>query len=238
MGNLDLWLRVSTPDAQHLKQFDNGKFKGTAIRPAYLVRSATEQFGPVGIGWGFRVEDERYVQAGPVLLHVVRVLLWYVLDGKRGEVSQYGQTVLVSKNGHVDDEAPKKSLTDAVGKCLSLLGFAADIHMGLWDGDKYATGAGKQKPETKAPVQQKQSTAAMMRRFMDAADKCSNEAELDALMRDSAADREGLKSEHGAMLVAYADHRLREFGAAEFRGEEIEWITKTVEKLNALRGKK
>ncbi|MCY1179870.1 hypothetical protein D9M73_202890 [compost metagenome] len=36
-----------------------------------------------------------------------------------------------------DWEAAKKSLTDAIGKCLQPLGFAADIHMGLFDDAAY-----------------------------------------------------------------------------------------------------
>lgn len=234
MGNLDLWERVRTPDAAHLKPFDNGKFKGTAIRPAFLARSATEQFGPVGIGWGFDVVDERYVEAGPVLLHVVRVRLWYLLDGKRGEVVQYGQTVLVSKNGHVDDEAPKKSLTDAVGKCLSLLGFAADVHMGLWDGDKYTAEAPRHKPRTDEP-KKKQSTAELMRRFIDRADKCDSDDDLNTLLQRSSDDRAGLKLEHNQMLAEYAAHR-----SMQIRGivPDDPVILDAVAKLNALRGKK
>jgi hypothetical protein len=142
--------------------------------------------------------------------------------------------VLVSKNGHVDDEAPKKSLTDAVGKCLSLLGFAADVHMGLWDGDKYTAEAAKQKPETKAPAQQKQSTAALMRRFMDRADKCENDDDITMLLQRSYDDRKGLKAEHNQMLEYYAAHR-----SAVFNGiPSDDLILDAVSKLNALRGKK
>ena len=44
----------------------------------------------------------------------------------------------MSLNFH-DEEAPKKSITDAMTKCLSLLGFAAEIHLGLYDDNKYAS---------------------------------------------------------------------------------------------------
>ena len=36
-----------------------------------------------------------------------------------------------------EDEAPKKSLTDALKKCLSMLGFSADIYMGMYDDPSY-----------------------------------------------------------------------------------------------------
>lgn len=235
MGNLDLWERVRTPDPDHLKPFDNGKFKGTAIRPAYLARAATEQFGPVGVGWGFRVEDERYVEAGPVLLHVVRVLLWYKLGDTRGEVVQYGQTVLVSKNGHVDDEAPKKSLTDAVGKCLSLLGFAADVHMGLWDGAKYGADAPREKPEVAKP-KGGQGAAALMRRFMDAADKCEDVDAVNLLLERSLPDRKALRKEHNDLLELYAAGRVAIVGGHV--AYDPDDVNDAVKKLNKLRGKK
>lgn len=74
------------------------------------------------------------------MIHKVHARLWYVLDGVRGEVEQFGQTQIVGKNKngfYTDEEAPKKSLTDAMSKCLSLLGFSADIHLGLYDDNKY-----------------------------------------------------------------------------------------------------
>jgi hypothetical protein len=37
----------------------------------------------------------------------------------------------------VDEDAPKKSVTDALVKCASYLGFAGDIFSGMWDDSKY-----------------------------------------------------------------------------------------------------
>lgn len=152
MSNLDLWNAVEKTDPNRTKNFSRGGgFSGTATNATYLAKKATEMFGPCGIGWGLDVVDERYVQGAPIIgqngevlghdmIHVVRVKMWYERDGKRGEVIQYGQTQMVgrNKNGlYTDEEAPKKSLTDGMTKCLSLLGFAADIHLGLYDDNKY-----------------------------------------------------------------------------------------------------
>ena len=44
----------------------------------------------------------------------------------QGEVTHFGQTTFVGANKHglfTDEEAPKKSLTDATNKALSMLGF-------------------------------------------------------------------------------------------------------------------
>ena len=65
------------------------------------------------------------------VIHILKIKFWYVWQGQRGEIEHFGQTTFVGKNKngyYTDEEAPKKSLTDAISKCISLLGFAADVH--------------------------------------------------------------------------------------------------------------
>ena len=148
-----LWDAVQATDPKHTKSFDrSGGFSGTAINPTYQIRRATEKFGPVGIGWGYDIVDEKYVEGAPmgvnekgdvvsrVIVHTLRLELWYTLDGQRGSVRRSGATTFVGKNKHgayTDEEAQKKSETDALMKCLTMLGFSADVHMGLYDDCKY-----------------------------------------------------------------------------------------------------
>lgn len=148
---LDLWDAVCRTNPAYAKKFSRGGgFSGTATNGTYLVREATQQFGPYGIGWGIEILNEDYIEGAPIIIdgavvthekiHVLRIKLWYILDGVRGEVPHFGQTTFVGKNKHgpfTDEEAPKKSLTDAMSKALSMLGFAADIHLGLYDDNKY-----------------------------------------------------------------------------------------------------
>lgn len=161
--NLELWNAVRTPDPKRTKSFTRGGgFRGTAINATYLAQRATEIFGPIGKGWGIEVTDEKYVEGAPFeykglkgreVIHVLRVRLWYVLGGERYTVEQYGQTTFVGVNRRgpfTDEEAPKKSLTDGMLKCLSLLGFAADVHLGLFDDNKYVNDARKQFAEDDA----------------------------------------------------------------------------------------
>lgn len=141
-NTMAIWDRVCTTDAAYTKEFKRaGGFKGTATNATWLAREATRVFGPCGIGWGFTVADEKYREgANGTVVHVVLLKLWYVLDGKRGELEQFGQTTFVGKNQngtYTDEEAPKKSITDAMSKCLSLLGFASDVYLGFWDDSKY-----------------------------------------------------------------------------------------------------
>lgn len=147
MKHTVLWDQVEKTNPKYTKQFKKGGgFSGTAINPTWLTKRATEVFGPMGIGWGFERVDEQIVD-GPLLaenthekLHIFYGCLWYNWDGETGKVYQYGQTTLVGKNKFgtfMDEEAPKKSYTDALSKALSLLGFSTDVYLGLWDDNKY-----------------------------------------------------------------------------------------------------
>ena len=76
-----------------------------------------------------------------------------MLDGKRGELEQLGQTRAAYTTAKakflVDEDAPKKSVTDALVKCASYLGFAGDIFSGRWDDSKYVEQAGREWDERK-----------------------------------------------------------------------------------------
>ncbi|WP_428851060.1 hypothetical protein [Pseudomonas alabamensis] len=155
--NMRIWDQVGTTDPSATKNFTGmGGFRGTAIKPTYLMRKATEVFGPCGEGWGWTVLEDRFDEGGPLQaptkewpdaprinakLHTLKVQLWYLgKDGQKCTVEQYGHTPFVHlQQGKIitDWEAAKKSLTDAIGKCLQPLGFAADIHLGLFDDAAY-----------------------------------------------------------------------------------------------------
>lgn len=149
--DVSLWASVCETDPAFTKKFSRGGgFSGTATNATYLAKRATETFGPCGIGWGVEVENEEIMKGAPLLhsdevighelIHKVRIKLWYVYKGRGGEVHHFGQTTFVGKNKNgifTDEEAPKKSLTDAMSKALSLLGFASDVHLGLYDDNKY-----------------------------------------------------------------------------------------------------
>ena len=149
--NKELWNAVAVTNPNFVKSFTRGGgFSGTAINATYQAQKATETFGPCGIGWGIDILEERYQDGAPLIqdgtvvgkevIHVLRAKLWYVYQGKRGEVIHFGQTLFTGRNKDgffTDEEAPKKSLTDAMSKCLSLIGFSADVHLGLYDDSKY-----------------------------------------------------------------------------------------------------
>ncbi|MCG8609196.1 MAG: hypothetical protein MI864_01550 [Pseudomonadales bacterium] len=154
MDNLKIWSQVQKTDPECTKEFSGaGGYSGTSINATYMILQATKVFGPVGIGWGFDVVEDRVDEGAPLNLgvdnqpvinkktHTIVLNLWYLLDGKKGEIKNiYGHTPFVYKNKYgiqSDDEAPKKSLTDAIKKALSMLGFSADVFMGQYDDVHY-----------------------------------------------------------------------------------------------------
>lgn len=143
--NKALWKRAFMTDPRAVKPITGKQYKGNSPKPYWIVERLTDEFGPCGIGWGFTILSERMERLTETdVLHVAVVRMWFVMDGKRGEFEQIGQTKAVyqSKNGTmVDEDAPKKSVTDALVKCASYLGFAGDIFSGMWDDSKYVENA-------------------------------------------------------------------------------------------------
>jgi hypothetical protein len=153
--NKALWKRAFVTDPKAVKPITGKQYSGNSPKPYWIVERLTDEFGPCGIGWGFTILSERFERFSDVdTLHIAVVRLWYVLDGKRGEFEQVGQTKGSYKSGAgkfiVDEDAPKKSVTDALVKCASYLGFAGDIFSGMWDDSKYVAQADKEWREREA----------------------------------------------------------------------------------------
>lgn len=147
MSNKALWDRVCVTDPAAVKPITGKQYSGNSPKPYWIVERLTDEFGPCGIGWGFQIIQERFERFSDTdTLHIAAVRFWYVLDGQRGELEQIGQTkasYTTSKGSFMlDEDAPKKSVTDALIKCASYLGFAGDIFSGRWDDSKYVAEAG------------------------------------------------------------------------------------------------
>ncbi|PVZ84836.1 hypothetical protein C9426_22030 [Serratia sp. S1B] len=164
--NLSLWKSVMRTNPRYTKDMGDLSFGGTSINAEYMVMRATESFGPAGIGWGWMIIEDKMVEGAPLsekifegskyvgkrilrdadgsllfeLNHYLRISLWYIKDGEKGAVENFGSTPYrqTTKNGiYCDSEVHKKSLTDAIKKCLSMLGFSADIWLGHYDDAAY-----------------------------------------------------------------------------------------------------
>lgn len=139
--NFALWNRHADVDPKFTKPISGKDYGGTSPNPQYVIRCLTEMFGPVGKGFGWIVLAEAFEPLGDTHLHWCRIRFWWRDDQGEHSVEEYGQTkaaYVTSKGSHrVDEDAPKKSLTDAIIKGASHLGVAANIFLGRWDDQKY-----------------------------------------------------------------------------------------------------
>ena len=129
--NQTLWNSVSETNPNNTKSVEFGR-SFTAIDAYSQIAAATIVFGPVGIGWGWDVEWDDSLSS----VIYANLTLWYIHDGKRGEVKVCGGCALNAKPKD-SSEARKKALTDSITKALSYIGFNADVFMGKFDDSKY-----------------------------------------------------------------------------------------------------
>lgn len=143
--NLRIWSAVEKTDPAHTKHVNQrGGF--TAISAQYQVKAATEQFGPIGAGWGYETGTPIVVDT----LLFVPVTLWH---GARSNSfgPMPGGAEWKDKNGRVDSDAGKKAVTDAITKLLSQLGFNADVFLGKFDDNKYVEERKREVAEANKP---------------------------------------------------------------------------------------
>ena len=139
MENLSIYNKYKEVPPEALKDFNNGKFKGTDINTMWRIKSLTEEFGPCGIGWYFipkrlwietTLNNEQFAFA--------EIELFVKVDGEWSKpISGSGGNKLarITKEGEysTSDEAFKMAVTDALGVACRNLGFGADIY---WENDK------------------------------------------------------------------------------------------------------
>ncbi len=142
MSNMEIWNAVKHTDPAHVKSVQQrGGF--SAIDAQYTIQRATETFGPVGKGWGYDVEYDYKHLPNDACLIFAYVTVWHgSRENKYGPIA--GSNMLLDTKKRIDDDAPKKALTDALTKALSHLGFSADVFLGMYDDNKYVA-AMKQK---------------------------------------------------------------------------------------------
>ena len=133
MGNLDLYNRVKQPPNDALKEFDNGKFKGTDINPMWRILKLTEEFGVCGFGWYTKVNrmwtETASDNSNTAVFCELELYVKIGDEWSKPIVGVGGNTFeRKTKNGSsVSDEAYKMAYTDALGIACKALGFGADV---------------------------------------------------------------------------------------------------------------
>ncbi len=139
--NLKLWEMFEDIDPKFTKGITGKDYSGTSPNAHYVTKCLTEMFGPVGIGFGWNVIAEDIERFGETAIHWCRIEFWHT--DRANTYQSYGQTKMAyktrGKNSYlkVDEDAPKKSLTDAITKAAAQVGVAANIFLGRWDDNRY-----------------------------------------------------------------------------------------------------
>lgn len=150
-AGLKIWDQFPKTDEKYTKGANVDGNKLTSIDGVYMVKLATEVLGPIGEGWGYSIIEDRMDETKPMMLnnevmkdngafvweqtHTLLLQMW--VGTKENSFQQYGHTKYryMTKTGKimVDHEYAKKSVTDAMKKCLSLVGVCSDVFMGEFD---------------------------------------------------------------------------------------------------------
>ena len=138
MDNLEIYNKYREVPAEAKKRISGGRMNGkTDINPMWRLKSLTEQFGPCGIGWYYKVINKWIEPYGDEIAAFVDIELYVKVDGKWSmPIVGTGGSMFVAKEKsgiHVSDECYKMATTDAISVACKQLGFGADVY---WEADK------------------------------------------------------------------------------------------------------
>lgn len=174
MDAMEIYNKLSHPPENMLRNIDGGKLKGkTDINPQWRYKAMNETFGLVGIGWKYEVmrlwteagADGEVLSFAQVAVYVKTGDTWSnpIIGIGGSKLVQFEKGQLVS-----NDEGFKMAITDAFSTSLKMIGVAAAVYEGKWDGSKYndlpetaqKTQAGQAPQQNRTPPQKRQPNAA------------------------------------------------------------------------------
>lgn len=120
------------------KPIKGGRLNGyTDINPMWRIKSLTEAFGPVGVGWYYKIIEKEIVSTDEGTAAFVDIELLVKIDGEWSMpiVGTGGSQLLEKERGgfHLNDECYKMALTDAISVACKALGFGSDIYWNTSD---------------------------------------------------------------------------------------------------------
>ena len=143
MENMKIWNELKQPPKTALKKITGGRLIGmTDIKPQWRYQALTELFGPCGFGWRYEIVKE-WTEPGSdgQVFAFADINFYYKHEDTWSEaIPGTGGSMLVTKESkglHNSDEAFKMAVTDALSVACKMIGVAADIYSGFWDGSKY-----------------------------------------------------------------------------------------------------
>jgi hypothetical protein len=182
--HVQLWNVVSKTNPKYTKKVKFGR-AFTAIDPHSQIYAATKMFGPVGTGWGWEIVRIEYTITNEV---AILIKLWH---GERSNtLEQWGQAGLYidKKETMKDGDCFKKATTDGLTKCLSYLGFNADVFLGKFDDSKYVQSMDNEFREENAKEDAPQLTndqIGMVNTLISSFEACKKIEEVKQLLKDN-----------------------------------------------------
>jgi len=137
MSNMAIWNKLAKSDPKYLKKVSFGSRSFTAIDPQYQVMKMTEQFGPVGDGWGWHNTTEVVNLANGDSAVLAHVTVWHGTPSNSFGAFTGCRKFFDAAKGRMAEDAPKMAVTDGLTKALSHIGCDADVFLGKMDGNKY-----------------------------------------------------------------------------------------------------
>lgn len=136
MSNMRFYDALRTTPKEALREITSGKLKGKSdINPMHRLEQLTKLFGPVGIGWNYKVTrmEAMPIEATNEIMCFVDIELRYK-DGDSWSEPVYGTggSMLVEnfRNAGLksNDDGFKMALTDAISVACKQLGMSADVY--------------------------------------------------------------------------------------------------------------
>lgn len=145
MNNLTMYEKYAQPPEEALKEFNNGRFKGTDINPMWRIKALTEEYGECGIGWycvpvrhwSEKAEYDAVINGKATRMLDIAVFYEVELYTKRNNewskpiygVGGNSFSEYSKKQGRIitSDEAYKMAYTDALGIACKALGIGANV---------------------------------------------------------------------------------------------------------------
>lgn len=151
---------LSRPPLSALRQIQAGDLKGkTDINPQWRYEVMDKVFGPCGEGWKYEIARlwDYPTSDGTVLCFAHINVFTRVSTGEWSQpIPGVGGNTLVDmvkgynqgdpKRPKPNDEGYKMAVTDALSTALKMLGVAADVYRGNYDGSKYRDDAPRIEP--------------------------------------------------------------------------------------------
>lgn len=224
--NLNLWAKHADIDPAFTKPITGKAYKGTSPNPQYVIRCLTDMFGPVGQGFGWDVVAEDFTPLAGETLHWCRIRFWHT--DRANTFDSYGQTKAsyTTSSGKimVDEDAPKKSLTDAIIKAASHIGIGANIFLGRWDDQKYVAQVAKEYKEAETPAFNARAAADRIIGKLRKAATLDDLAEAFKAEQETIADIKATDAAAASEVIAEKDTRkaaLKPRISADLAGDEI-----------------